>query len=182
MSRSTVVTFRLAAAGRTLLVTATLALAMLPCAAAPKAAAPTLQGTITAVSDGMSLTLAVSGQPPLPLRLRDVEIPDACQPGSAESRQALADFALNKPAIVQPGRRDGQGRAISTVKVDEADLSRRMVEEGYAWSVRSKWDQGPLVKQERMAQTLKRGLHGAGKLSPTEFRKRHGACPPPAKS
>jgi endonuclease YncB( thermonuclease family) len=166
------------------LAAATLALTLHlgPCAAAPKAAAPALSGTITAVGDGMSLALTLPGQAALQLRLRDVEIPEPCQPGHAESRQALADFALNKPAIVQAGRRDVQGRAISTVKVDEADLSRRMVEEGYAWSVRSKWDQGPLVKQERMAQTLKRGLHASGKLSPTEFRKRFGACPASARS
>jgi micrococcal nuclease len=155
-----------------------------PALAASKAAPappPVLQGLVTEVADGSRLTVEVPGQPPLRLRLRDIEVPEACQPGHDESRRALADFALKKSALVQPGNRDAQGRAIATVKVEEIDLSQRMVEEGYAWSVRSKWDQGPLVKQERMAQTLKRGLHATGTLAPAEFRRRHGACPAPAK-
>ena len=152
-----------------------------PAFAAAKAAPPaTLQGMVTEVADGGTLTVDVPGQPPLRLRLRDIEVPEPCQSGHAESRQSLADFALKKAALVQPGKRDGQGRVIATVKVDEIDLSRRMVEEGYAWSVRSKWDRGPLVKQERMAQTLKRGLHASGTLSPAEFKRKHGACPAPA--
>jgi endonuclease YncB( thermonuclease family) len=137
--------------------------------AATKAAPPpALQGRVTAVADGSTLTIEVAGQPALRVKLRDIEIPEPCQPGHAESRQALADFALHKPALVQPGRLDAQGRAVSVVKVDEADLSQRMVEEGYAWSVRSRWDRGPLVKQERMAQTLRRGLHASGTLSPAD--------------
>jgi micrococcal nuclease len=173
--------------GRRLVVRALAAvMPLLACAgeviAATKAAPPPpLQGTVTEVADGSTLTIDVTGMPPLRVRLRDIEIPDTCQPGHAESRRALADFALNKPALVQPGRPDAQGRAVAAVKVDEADLSQRMVEEGYAWSVRSRWDRGPLVKQERMAQTLRRGLHATGALSPAEFKRQRGACPPPSK-
>lgn len=145
--------------------------------AATKAAAPGLQGQVTQVTDGRTLTVGVPGQPPLLLRLRDIEVPELCHPGGAEAQRMLADLALNKPAMVQAGGNDGQGRRIGTVRVDEADLSRRMVEEGYAWSTRSKWDRGPLVKEERMAHGLKRGLHATpGALSPAELLRKHGPC------
>lgn len=157
--------------------TALAALSISAALAAPKAAAPGLQGLVTQIIDGSTLTVTVPNQPPLLLRLRDIEVPELCHPGGPEARKALADLALNKPAIAQPGRADAQGRLVSTVRVDEADLSRRMVEEGYAWSTRSKWDQGPLVKEERMAHTLKRGLHvTAGTVSPADLRRKHGPC------
>jgi micrococcal nuclease len=71
---------------------------------------------------------------------------------------------------------------LSTEKLkDRLDrmLAELMVEEGQAWSIRTKWDRGPFVTQERMAQALSRGVHKAGKaaLMPKDFRLRHGPCP-----
>jgi endonuclease YncB( thermonuclease family) len=67
------------------------------------------------------------------------------------------------------------------VWVDEVDLGRHMVEEGQAWSLRTRFDQGPLVKQERMAHALGRGLHGASVVvMPRDYRRIHGPCPSPA--
>lgn len=146
-------------------------------AAARQAEPAPLQGRVTQVRDGGTLEITAPGQAPLLVVLRNVEAPPPCQPGGAEARLALADLALNKPALVTPGRADARGRVSAAVRVDEFDLSRRMVEEGFAWSTRSKWDRGPLVKEERMAKTLRRGLHAqAGMLSPAEFRRRHGGC------
>ncbi|MCB1983320.1 MAG: excalibur calcium-binding domain-containing protein [Rhodoferax sp.] len=52
-----------------------------------------------------------------------------------------------------------------------------MVAEGHAWSLRTKWDRGPYVAQERMARSLDRGLHAAGgAIAPAEFRRRNGPC------
>jgi endonuclease YncB( thermonuclease family) len=53
-----------------------------------------------------------------------------------------------------------------------------MVAEGHAWSTRGRWDRGPLVKEERMAQALKRGMHGGAKdlTPPAQFRKLRGPC------
>ena len=65
--------------------------------------------------------------------------------------------------------------------IEELNVSRFLVENGHAWSARSRWDQGPLVKQEKMARALGRGLHAAlGALQPKEFRRRHGRCELPA--
>ena len=56
-----------------------------------------------------------------------------------------------------------------------------MVSEGHAWSTRTKWDNGPLVKQERQAMALKRGLHATpGAVMPKHFRVTT-KCPPPPK-
>jgi endonuclease YncB( thermonuclease family) len=148
-----------------------------------------VEGLVTQVPEGDSLWLTPADKPALLLQLKHIEAPEPCQVYGEESRRALADLALNRRAAVRIQGRDPRGRTLAVVLVDGVDLSVRMVEEGHAWSTRSKWDRGPLVQQERMARALNRGLHaGGGAMMPGEFRRQHGPCsapanpPPPAPS
>lgn len=151
-----------------------------PLFAAPAAAGKSpalLTGTVSQVNDGDSLVLSIPDKPPVTVRLRDVDAPEICQVYGVEARQALAALALNQPATLKPAGRDEQGRTMGRVTVAGVDLSVRLVEEGHAWSTRTKWDQGPLVKQERMARSLGRGLHAqGGAVMPRDFRRAHGPC------
>jgi endonuclease YncB( thermonuclease family) len=149
-------------------------------AARPAGKAPAvLEGLITRVPAGDRLWLTPADKPALQLQLKDIDAPEACQVYGEESRRALAELALNRRATVKMQGRDGLGRTLAVVLVDGVNLSVRMVEEGHAWSTRSKWDRGPLVQQERMARALNRGLHAGGNaMMPREFRRQHGPCPP----
>lgn len=140
--------------------------------------APTVvEGLVTQVPDGDSLWVTPTDKPAVLLQLNDIDAPELCQVYGEESRRALAELALNRRATVKIQGRDAQGRTLAVVAVDGVDLSTRMVEEGHAWSTRSKWDYGPLVKEERMARALNRGLHAAGgAMMPREFRQLHGPC------
>ena len=149
----------------------------LPAQAAPREHAAALQGTVTQVLDGESLVFTPTGQAPITVRLRDIDAPLPCQDHGAEARKALAELALQRPATLQPRGRDGQGRTLGAVQVAGVDLATHQVEEGHAWSQRVKWDNGPLVKQERMARALTRGLHAGGTaIKPADFRRSHGPC------
>ncbi len=161
-----------------------LAAAVLATAATASHAKPeprVVQGTVTHVSDGDSLWVTPPGAKPIEVRLRDVDAPESCQPYGAEARAALAELALNKAVTLQISARDSYGRSIAAVMIEEVNVSRYLVENGHAWSTRSRWDQGPLVKQEKVARALARGLHAApGALQPKDFRLRHGRCEVPA--
>ena len=162
----------------------------LTCAAvfmsAAQAAEPRgVQGVVSKVSDGDSLWLTPAGKAPIEVRLRDIDAPESCQPWGAEARAALVELALNKVATLQISGRDSYGRTLGVLMIDDLNVGKTLVENGHAWSTRSRWDQGPLVKQEKMARALSRGLHGApGAVQPVEFRRLHGKCesaePPPA--
>jgi endonuclease YncB( thermonuclease family) len=157
-----------------------LPLAMGPAEAVAKKPAPvaSLQGLVTRVTDGNTLIVTPSGGAPVLVRLRDIDAPELCQAWGDEARRALAEWALNRPASVRASGRDAVGRVVGVVLVEGANLNQRMVEEGHAWSVRTQWDQGPLVRQERMAHSLGRGLHGvAGSMMPRDFRRAYGGCP-----
>ena len=148
---------------------------------APAAAAPaegrTVHGVVTKVTDGDSLWIAPPAQREVEVRLRDIDAPEICQVWGEEARRALAEWVLGKTVVLRITGRDQHGRTLGYVEVDDVDVGPKMVEEGHAWSARTTWDRGPLVKQERMAAALRRGLHGLpGAVMPRDFRQAHGPC------
>ena len=147
----------------------------------PPAPAKGQQGLVVAVSDGDTLTLRLPDGKPLAVRLRDIDAPEICQPWGPEAKAALSALALNKLAILTPSARDSYGRVVGRITVEELDIGRRLVEDGHAWSTRSRYDRGPLVKQERMAKALGRGLHPQlpKAVPPWEWRRNNGPCPKP---
>ncbi len=148
-----------------------------PAHAAPAKPAA-LEGVVTQVIDAGSVRFTPPGQPAFVVRVRDIEPPESCQPGAAESKAALSALVLNKPGTLLPAGRDRQGRALGALRVDDVNIGRRMVEDGHAHSIRTRNDAGPYVKQERMAKALGRGVHAqAGAVSPKEWRRTRGACP-----
>lgn len=166
------------------IITATFVVALLGWAlpaSAQKTAAPAKgqQGQVVAVMDGDTLVLRVPSGPPVTVRLRDIDAPEICQPWGVEARNALSELALNKFAILTPVARDSFGRMVGRITVEDLDVGRNLVENGHAWSTRGRSDRGPLVKQERMAKALSRGLHGQlpRAVPPWDWRRNQGPCP-----
>ena len=145
---------------------------------ADPAGAAAVEGQVLRVIDGDSLIVQTAAEArPLEVRLQGIDAPEGCQTGGPEARAALAAFVQDKTVALDVRGRDHYGRTLATVRVDGQDVNQRMVADGQAWSLRSKWNRGPYVKQERVAQTLRRGLHATpGAEQPSDFRKRHGPC------
>jgi micrococcal nuclease len=137
-----------------------------------------IAGTVTRVIDGDTLWVKVADDQPIAvIRIEGVDAPESCQDGGKDATQALARWSLNKPVRVKVAARDEHSRWVGKVFEGQTDLGEQLVRDGHAWSQRYKWDRGPYVMQERMAQTLKRGVHAAGgAVNPREFRKTNGPC------
>jgi micrococcal nuclease len=153
------------------------ALLLTCCGLAGAAPSAPVEGTVSKVIDGDTLWFVVPGKAPLVVRLRDIDAPEICQPWGEQAKRALAEMALDKAVTLRSVARDVHGRTLGSVSVDGVDVGPLMVAEGHAWSTRTRHDLGPLVKQERMAKALGRGLHAAGgALPPRDFRQAHGEC------
>ena len=112
------------------------------------------------------------------MRLTGIEAPAVCQPWGPEARGALQEMVHQQHVELRPAGATAPAASSAPCWSGGVDVGRRLVEEGNAWSARVKWDRGPFVKQERMAHSLGRGLHGsAGALRPSEWRRVSGACP-----
>lgn len=163
------------------LLCAGMALAQTRKAKAPKEPPPPVEltGMVSRVVDGDTLWLKTAAdEQPVIVRIEGIDAPEACQPGGAEATAALAEMALNRNVTVKPKAIDDWGRKVGKVFDGSRDLGDRMVRDGHAWSTRFKYDRGPYVAEERMAQALKRGVHAdGGAVHPRQFRERHGPCP-----
>ncbi len=154
-------------------------------AAAPNVGDVRIEGTVVRVIDGDSLLLrsAADDTPPLEVRLQGIDAPEGCQAGGPAAREMLAGFVMDKRVTAVSRGRDRYGRTLATIEVEGLNVNQRMVAEGHAWSLRTKWDRGPYVAQERLAQSLRRGLHAdSGAERPADFRRRHGPCDGPARA
>jgi endonuclease YncB( thermonuclease family) len=139
------------------------------------------QGLVVAVTDGDTLRLRLPDRKPVTVRLRDIDAPEICQPWGREARAALSVLALNQRAVLTPVARDSYGRVVGRVTVGGIDLGTRLVEDGHAWSTRTRQDRGPLLQQERRARALGRGLHRQPPraVPPWDWRRHQGPCPRP---
>lgn len=122
--------------------------------------------------DGNTVVVEGPGGQPQRLKLHGVDAPLICQPWGPEARDALRDWV--KGQLLEVNGPPGAARIV----LDGRELSRRMIEDGHAWSTRIKWDRGPYMKEERVAISLKRGMHQqGGNVRPAEWRRTRGACP-----
>jgi endonuclease YncB( thermonuclease family) len=146
-------------------------------AAAAQAAPAAIEGRVAKVIDGDTLQLQQADGRLIDVALAGIDAPELCQPWGGDARDALKEWVQGQPVTFRPSGKDERGRTLGALFVDGVELNRRMVEEGHAWSQRVKWDRGPYVKQERMARSLGRGLHGTpGAQAPADFRRIHGPC------
>jgi micrococcal nuclease len=146
---------------------------------APSAKMPTeLSGTVVRVIDGDTLWLRTAAeQPHEVIRLQHIDAPESCQAGGKEATQALSRLVLNKTVEVKIATRDDYSRLVAKVFEGQTNVGEQLVRDGHAWSQRDRNGRGPLVVYERMAQTLKRGMHAAGDaVDPKEFRRVNGPC------
>lgn len=146
-------------------------------AAKPQTPARSVSGIVSQVVDGNTLRLSPTDTPTMVVRLVNIDAPELCQVGGEQARLALSEWALNRLGTLQIRGRDRDGRLLGTLVVDGIDINRHMVEEGHAWSAHGRNGHGPLLKQERVAKALARGLHARrGAVLPSEFRRLHGPC------
>jgi endonuclease YncB( thermonuclease family) len=151
-------------------------LAALSLLAAAATAAP-LQGTVTEVYDGETVLVQPVTGLAFQYRLAGIDAPESCQDWNAQAKEALTEWVRDRLVTLQPAGRGEPSRKQGKLVLEGADINARMVSEGHAWSTRTRWDQGPYVKQERQAKALGRGLHGqGGAVMPSEFR-RTRTCP-----
>ncbi len=138
-----------------------------------------VSGVVTQVVDATTVRFTpAGGGAAIVVRIRDIDPPEPCQPWGPEAKAALAALVLNKSATLAAGGRDARGRILGALTIEGLNVGRHMVEEGHAWSIRTRDDKGPYVKQERMAKALGRGLHGSpGAVMPRDWRRTRGACP-----
>jgi endonuclease YncB( thermonuclease family) len=152
--------------------------ALLALLLAPALHAATFRATVSHVTDGDTLWVRRSGGgAPVPLRLLDIDAPEACQAFGPQAKQALRQRALRRVVVVRTRGQDDYARTLAQVDVRGEDLGAWLVRNGYAWSATFRGRPGPYAALEARARAERRGLWAQPvALEPRRFRQRFGRC------
>ena len=128
------------------------------CAGAHGASAAELEGRVTAIHDGDTLTLS-TGRGELRIRLDGVDAPEPGQPFARSARRSLSALCARKEAKVVERGKDDEGRILGSVTCGEVDVNAEQVRRGFAWVHLRYLPLGsPLYEFEANARLRKLGL------------------------
>lgn len=117
-----------------------------------------LEGVVTEVQDGDSLTLA-NWQHTYRIRLMDIDAPEWQQARGKDSRASLFHMCALKRATVETAGEDRYGRTLGRVTCAGVDANAEQVRRGWAWVfVRYAPRDSRLYRIEAEARTARRGM------------------------
>ena len=148
------------------------------CAGMPCAWSAELQGRVTAVHDGDTLTLT-AGEARLRVRLDGVDAPEPGQPYGRSARRSLAALCRGKEARVIERGKDDEGRILGSVTCAQVDVNAEQVRRGLAWVSRLDRPSDRLFSAERAARARRIGLWAdADAVPPWKWRRANKSSSP----
>jgi len=96
----------------------------------------TLEGKVVKIADGDTLTLLTSSNEQVKIRLAGIDTPEKKQPFGNKAKQALANLAFQKQALIEVEVKDRYGRTVGVVFVDGLNVNAELVKQGMAWVYR----------------------------------------------
>ncbi len=131
---------------------------------------------VEAVNDGDTVTCLDEQGRHVRIRLVGIDAPELDQPRGREARGALAAKLVGGVVRVEGSARDQHGRLLGTLHLDDRDLNREMVADGWAWAFGGFVDDDELVAAEAAARRARKGLWAdPDPASPADWRRLHPA-------
>ena len=153
-------------------------------ASAPFCPATDAQGRpvwrVEMINDGDTVTCLDTEGRRVRVRLVGIDAPELDQPKGRESRAALVAKLTGGLVRVEGDARDQHGRLLGTLRLDDRDLNREMVAEGWAWAFTGFAEDSDLIAAESAARRARRGVWADSQpLPPRQWRELHPPHPGP---
>ncbi|QBL11268.1 thermonuclease family protein [Campylobacter helveticus] len=135
------------------------------------------QGRVLRVIDGDTIELLVKQEdikqsPKIKVRLFGIDAPEKKQAFGKEAKEFLSSLILDKEITLIINDKDKYQRTIGTILLNDKDINKEMVKNGYAWAY-EEYSTKYLAHQAD-AQMFKLGLwKSGGAIKPSEFRHRN---------
>lgn len=123
-----------------------------------------VQGRVTAVSDGDTVTVEDTDRVRHKIRLAGIDAPEARQPYGQVARRSLSDMVEGQWVQVRYDKSDRYGRLVGKIELDGRDVNLEQLRRGLAWHYKKyQNEQSPADRQayataEQQAQVAQRGL------------------------
>ena len=136
-----------------------------------------LTGKVSKVIDGDTIELLVKQDnikqsPKIKVRLFGIDAPEKKQAFGKEAKEYLSSLILDKEIILIINDKDKYQRTIGTILLNEKDINKEMVKNGYAWAYESYSTK--YLTEQADAQMFKLGLwQDENAIKPSEFRNKN---------
>ena len=134
-----------------------------------------LQGKVLRVIDGDTIELLVKQEnikqsPKIKVRLFGIDAPEKKQAFGKEAKEYLSSLILDKEITLIINDKDKYQRTIGTILLNDKDINKEMVKNGYAWAYESYSTK--YLTEQADAQMFKLGLwQDENAIKPSEFRR-----------
>ena len=131
-----------------------------------------LEGRVVKVYDGDTITLLDKDMQQHRIRFYGIDAPEKSQSFGKRSQENLANMIAGKMVNVDVQAEDRYGRSVGIVYLDDVDINKRQVADGYAWAYMQYG--GEIYKNDELkAREKKLGMWVDPNIEqPSEYRKR----------
>jgi endonuclease YncB( thermonuclease family) len=127
---------------------------LLACSGAPSGYS-SISGTVVAISDGDTVTIADDQRTQHKIRLQGIDAPEKSQPFSQLSKQHLSQWVFGKQVTVSfdpANKYDRWGRILGKILVNGADANLEQIKAGLAWHYKRYEYQQSLTDRQAYAE------------------------------
>ena len=117
-----------------------------------------LEGKVIGVMDGDTIKILAAGNKQFKIRLSDIDAPEKKQAFGNRAKWFLSDLIYRKIVTVQFSKKDRYKRIIGRVYLDDIDVNKELVRQGYAWVYRKYSKDRTLLRLEEYARSNRLGL------------------------
>ena len=131
-----------------------------------------LEGRVVKVYDGDTITLLDKDMQQHRIRFYGIDAPEKSQSFGKRSQENLASMIAGKMVNVDVQAEDRYGRSVGIVYLDDVDINKKQVADGYAWAYMQYG--GEIYKNDELrAREKKLGMWIDPNIEmPSEYRKR----------
>ncbi|WP_026914889.1 thermonuclease family protein [Christiangramia portivictoriae] len=131
-----------------------------------------INGKVIKIADGDTFTMLFENGFEVRVRLDGIDTPERKQPYSKAAKKALSNLIFGKNVTVYYTKKDGYGRVLGEIFIDNINVNRELVRQGLAWHYKKYSDDRTLAKLEKEAQLNKMGLwQEPNPVAPWTYRK-----------
>jgi endonuclease YncB( thermonuclease family) len=113
---------------------------------------------VVGISDGDTLTVRCGDQPQQRIRLMEIDAPEKAQAYGQKAKQALSALVYGQQIDVEVSGSDRYRRTLAHLKLDDVDINRVMVRQGFAWCYRQYLRDRSCLDDEARAKAQHLGL------------------------
>lgn len=131
-------------------------------------------GKIVGISDGDTFKVLYQGKKEIKVRLNHIDAPEKGQPYANTAKKYASDLCFGKEVkIIRQKKKDRYKRIIAEVFLDNVNINKELVREGYAWHFKKYSSSQEYAQIEMEARKNRKGLwQDKHPVAPWDWRKR----------